>query len=1181
MANFCNYEILVSGTENACCYVYASMVSSNNDGNDNDKEIIRKNLNGDHSEVFFRGVCDWSVNYGMINMLRKVNDLKKKCEEKGIDLLHGKLNTMISAGYSNFTLQSKSKLYDCVIKVHYWSAESDFDKFEVFDHGKCTKKRQIHFEGEWEEDSTFDWDTEEFEGQKGVFDESVDGEESDLQTMAIFGGNQPNMQQLANLQGKFEIDLVIFSNDPQKVSEFEENFSSEASDECKEVGKNVIHLHDLLWEFNQFQFMLNTFAASFEGDCLIFVKAGREGYLDRCCTILGFAIGTNVHVYSDISPALLKDNFTFPPYGYSTNYNPIIYIRTLLSFGYQFTDEERDIIAKYKDFRVTGLSTLKFSDLPIVRSIEGTAYEGRNARIEHITKGDSLILKADWNNKFYHPVAIEVFNTANETLGYLEEAFDSEIILEVLAHNIDSLEAVVDSVTPLSKRKKNAKYALMNVKISAKDQLDDSDDSDEEVSPDDLKELYGKLEELVSSLDTLKSSMEKNNAFINWNFSGKTNKLGNYILPIPDNYENQVNKAMPNSLVYYYKTNTEDTSVSKYLISLIPKMLDSKSIYFNQENLKTTLSFATYNYFKLTNDFMQKNFGFQASEILNIETKEIDGNIVVLQTQHVPNDGSHSITASIFSNGDCITINHEFASFYSSEIPALKEAMYQAVQEFIRCNHLHETYEMVSTKDIITDLNKSNNKRFDQIVESLGLEAVANLTLFQYFTKSDADETADLTQLYLDQYQKTMNTVVTFTNDILSNFETTQCSSSVQVKVLKKLEELFKQHIDLDDTYQKSMNQKLLNNRKEILQLNQKIELICKKKTEEEKSAKQKEDYQIIVDKYLDAIKKLDDENARIKKLNAKVKEDRQKFINEKLAQYQSKHQKEINDAEACLKQSEEDFNTANKNYNKEAVNLQTLKKELSELGLFSFGKKELKQRIQDSESKVRELREKREHASKVRSSCELERDIAINNKIRFENEINDEANSKYQLHPIEDVSKTIQSLNETLIKDVVQWQHFVSVKELKKLLKEILKKYPMIKIKENEIDKYLIDMYVKDDFSIGLYHRELYVLNTKPFAGINKVFDGFSNLDTVQKEMECWDHISENYSDKYYAFDNLLNAYTSYLHNDISRIDFPNKIKCLRSVISKTNDKIHYYYRFYDPDFYSFKNDYINKANA
>lgn len=108
------------------------------------------------------------------------------------------------------------------------------------------------------------------------------------------------------------------------------------------------------------------------------------------------------------------------------------------------------------------------SIFPVVVAIEGTAYEGRNDRIEHVKVGDMLFLKADYNNRFYAPVAIEVFNEAEESLGYLKEDSVGTYSLAEIAENLSGLNARVSSVTPLSKRTKRAKYALMDVELYLK-----------------------------------------------------------------------------------------------------------------------------------------------------------------------------------------------------------------------------------------------------------------------------------------------------------------------------------------------------------------------------------------------------------------------------------------------------------------------------------------------------------------------------------------------------------------------------------------------------------------------------------------------------------------------------------------------------------------------------------------
>lgn len=118
--------------------------------------------------------------------------------------------------------------------------------------------------------------------------------------------------------------------------------------------------------------------------------------------------------------------------------------------------------------------------LPSSVPIEGTHHRGRAARIEHVQVGDPLVLVADWENRWFDPVAIEVFDARGGTLGYLARDstlmdFATQTGYRGLACLLPHLSASVASVTPLSKRRKNAKYALLDVRIELEPGLYDED----------------------------------------------------------------------------------------------------------------------------------------------------------------------------------------------------------------------------------------------------------------------------------------------------------------------------------------------------------------------------------------------------------------------------------------------------------------------------------------------------------------------------------------------------------------------------------------------------------------------------------------------------------------------------------------------------------------------------------
>ena len=104
-------------------------------------------------------------------------------------------------------------------------------------------------------------------------------------------------------------------------------------------------------------------------------------------------------------------------------------------------------------------------EFPFSTDIEGTGYMDRVARIEHVRVGDPLVLAGDWENQWFDPACIEVFSAQGETLGNLSNTHLSLYGHRELACLLPYITATVESVTPKSKRRKNAKYALMDVRM--------------------------------------------------------------------------------------------------------------------------------------------------------------------------------------------------------------------------------------------------------------------------------------------------------------------------------------------------------------------------------------------------------------------------------------------------------------------------------------------------------------------------------------------------------------------------------------------------------------------------------------------------------------------------------------------------------------------------------------------
>ncbi len=125
--------------------------------------------------------------------------------------------------------------------------------------------------------------------------------------------------------------------------------------------------------------------------------------------------------------------------------------------------------AKLHDDPLVSRRTHLLQALPAVFKLSGTDAAGRTQRIESVRTGDRLLLRADYENRDYSPVAIEVLNERKESLGYLAgtrlQGFRDNA-LDDIAYLLDYVQASVKEVTPLSKRRKGSKYALMSVELS-------------------------------------------------------------------------------------------------------------------------------------------------------------------------------------------------------------------------------------------------------------------------------------------------------------------------------------------------------------------------------------------------------------------------------------------------------------------------------------------------------------------------------------------------------------------------------------------------------------------------------------------------------------------------------------------------------------------------------------------
>lgn len=168
MANFCDFEFRVTGKKKAVKVFYESTPYLDW------KDVEYEDGTDSNYEMHFKGNCKWSINF----------DVEDDCDGVTVDLSKYSMSQIEELGAEcvGYSVRAKSEMFQCEVKVHYWSMESEFDQFDHYKNGECLKKRKIAFDNYGEEEN-FDWDTLEFIGHEGEYDESVDGEQSDIDFM--------------------------------------------------------------------------------------------------------------------------------------------------------------------------------------------------------------------------------------------------------------------------------------------------------------------------------------------------------------------------------------------------------------------------------------------------------------------------------------------------------------------------------------------------------------------------------------------------------------------------------------------------------------------------------------------------------------------------------------------------------------------------------------------------------------------------------------------------------------------------------------------------------------------------------------------------------------------------------------------------------------------------------------
>ena len=168
MANFCFYQIKAIGPKKAVLLFsnilpILDYLDVDSEGGTDEKYTME-----------LSGNCKWSVNFNC----KELSFFKVNLDDFDEDSLRdgqGNVNWIYA------TMRQKSEVLGLELQIRYWSDESDFDQFDHYINGKCVKQRKIAFWHEDDSENEFDWETLEYVGYEGVYDQNVKGEENDAE----------------------------------------------------------------------------------------------------------------------------------------------------------------------------------------------------------------------------------------------------------------------------------------------------------------------------------------------------------------------------------------------------------------------------------------------------------------------------------------------------------------------------------------------------------------------------------------------------------------------------------------------------------------------------------------------------------------------------------------------------------------------------------------------------------------------------------------------------------------------------------------------------------------------------------------------------------------------------------------------------------------------------------------
>ncbi len=233
MANDCNFDIYFRGKRGNVMLLCDSVATYNG------TELLYAAGTDELYEAHIQGTCAWTVNFCVTDEWYGAEVAQDLNKLSAIEL------RKLAQQCTGYSLRAKSRVLQCDVMVHYWSEESGFDHFEYYCKGNCIKKRKIAYDSS----NLFDWETMEFIGHEGEYDESEHSEATALLYASMYSGYQqiniptsgPIHDDTAGLEDKRSSRTFIASDGTEFTCSIDTPEDNETAPPLEITGKAILN----------------------------------------------------------------------------------------------------------------------------------------------------------------------------------------------------------------------------------------------------------------------------------------------------------------------------------------------------------------------------------------------------------------------------------------------------------------------------------------------------------------------------------------------------------------------------------------------------------------------------------------------------------------------------------------------------------------------------------------------------------------------------------------------------------------------------------------------------------------------------------------------------------------------------------------------------------------------------